>query len=385
MNILFVTHYTGLGGANIAMLNLIQQYQERGIASFVILPEVSGPLKGKLEELGIPNACVRMPWWICGKEETKRNSVFRKVKTYLSNYRAAFAIRSYVYQWNIDIIHTNSTVTAAGMLAARMTGRPHVWHLREDLSNYGWDFALNEKQVKKWFHNSDRVIVISRACGKVYEKYLDLEKTVLIYDGAQVDEKRELPFRLEEEVFHILYLGGMSESKGWRDVLKAVSMLKTAAVGSFKLWMPGCRENGTEDKELAKFIAAENLEGYVEPLEYLSRERLDQLRYGMNLFIMASSQEMFGLVTVEAMLSGVPVIASDTGANPEIIRDGENGYLYPCGDVEALAGVIRRVMASDQRVITEKARAEAEEKFSMKNCAEETLHVYRELLEGKEA
>lgn len=61
MNILFVTHYTGLGGANIAMLNLIQQYQEKGIASFVILPEVSGPLKGKLEELGIPNACVRMP------------------------------------------------------------------------------------------------------------------------------------------------------------------------------------------------------------------------------------------------------------------------------------------------------------------------------------
>ena len=139
---------------------------------------------------------------------------------------------------------------------------------------------------------------------------------MLIYDGARVDEKRELPFRLEEEVFHILYLGGMSESKGWRDVLKAVSMLKTAAVGSFKLWMPGCRENGTEDKELAKFIAAENLEGYVEPLEYLSRERLDQLRYGMNLFIMASSQEMFGLVTVEAMLSGVPRHCQRYGCEP---------------------------------------------------------------------
>ena len=45
MNILFVTHYTGLGGANIVKLNLNQQYQARGFGAVVILQEVSGPLK----------------------------------------------------------------------------------------------------------------------------------------------------------------------------------------------------------------------------------------------------------------------------------------------------------------------------------------------------
>lgn len=381
MNILFVTHYTGLGGANIAMLNLIGQYKKKGIRAFVILPEVPGPLKNKLETLGICHACIRMPWWVCGKEEKSRRRVFRNIKMYLGNYRAALKIRFYVRKWNIDIIHTNSTVVAAGVLAARLAGCQHVWHLREALSFYGWEFGFGENRVKKWFHYSDRIIVISKACQKVYERYLDLKKTVLIYDGAQVDEKTDSPICLEKGVFHILYLGGMSASKGCWDVLNAVSALKRNSAEYFMLWMPGCSENRVIDKELAEFVAENKLETCVKPLEYMERKELDQFRYGMDLFIMASSHEMFGLVTVEAMLSGVPVIASAAGANLEIIREEENGYLYPYGDAEALAELIKKIMISDQAELVERARVEAAEKYSMKICAEKTIHVYQKLLE----
>ena len=380
MNILFVTHYTGLGGANIAMLNLIRQYKKRNIGTYVIMPEGRKGLREKLEDLEIEYAQIRMPWWVGDGEEGSLMSW----KRYLSNFRGALEICPYVRKWRIDIIHTNSTVVAAGLLAARMTRRLHVWHLREDLSNYGWKFCLNDKKVKKWFHDSDRVIVISKACERIYEKYLDLEKTVLIYDGAQIDSPKEVPV-LEDGVFHMLYLGGMSLSKGYQHILEALVLLKQRTEKRFRLWMPGCRENGRANKELEEFIEVHRLEEAIEPMEYMDREQLDQFRYGMDLFIMASSKEMFGLVTVEAMLSGVPVVASDTGANPELIRNGENGYLYPYGSAKALAEKIQEIMETeDLGNVIEQARAEAQERFSMQSCAEQTIDIYRGILKNSD-
>ena len=148
MNILFVIHYTGLGGANSAMLNLIRQDKNRGIRTYVILPETGEALKEKLEELSIEYARIRMPWWVCDEGEGNGRSLQKRIKNYLGNYRGAFDICHWIRRWNIDVVHTNSTVVAAGVLAARMTGRRHVWHLREDLSNYGWEFCLHESMVK---------------------------------------------------------------------------------------------------------------------------------------------------------------------------------------------------------------------------------------------
>ena len=100
---------------------------------------------------------------------------------------------------------------------------------------------------------------------------------------------------------------------------------------------------------------------------------------------MASSKEMFGLVTVEAMLSGVPVVASDTGANPELIRNGENGYLYPYGSAKALAEKIQEIMETeDLGNVIEQARAEAQERFSMQSCAEQTIDIYRGILKNSD-
>ena len=56
-----------------------------------------------------------------------------------------------------------------------------------------------------------------------------------------------------------------------------------------------------------------------------------------DLLVLPSQNESFGLVALEAMASGVPVIASDAGGLPEVVDDGETGFLAPVGDVEAMA------------------------------------------------
>jgi N-acetyl-alpha-D-glucosaminyl L-malate synthase BshA len=68
-----------------------------------------------------------------------------------------------------------------------------------------------------------------------------------------------------------------------------------------------------------------------------------------DLFLLPSSSESFGLVALEAMASGTPVVASDAGGLPEIVRDGEAGHLAPVGDVEAMASAAVELLGDEAR------------------------------------
>jgi N-acetyl-alpha-D-glucosaminyl L-malate synthase BshA len=68
-----------------------------------------------------------------------------------------------------------------------------------------------------------------------------------------------------------------------------------------------------------------------------------------DLFLLPSSSESFGLVALEAMASGTPVVASDAGGLPEIVRDGEAGHLAPVGDVEAMASAAIELLGDEAR------------------------------------
>jgi glycosyltransferase involved in cell wall biosynthesis len=65
------------------------------------------------------------------------------------------------------------------------------------------------------------------------------------------------------------------------------------------------------------------------------------LMNSLDLFLLPSEAETFGLVNIEAMASGVPVIATEAGGVPEIIQHGENGMLFRPGDAEAAAGFMK--------------------------------------------
>lgn len=386
MRVLFITHCTSMGGANIAMLNLIKEYQEREIQVYVILPMNGRELEEKLDRLGAIHKSIAMPWWVCEANHKKKLlSILQKMHVYMGNIRGTIQILPLIYKWRIDVIHTNSTVVVIGALAAHIARRQHVWHLREALSFFGWDFLPSVPVVRKLFRYSDRVVVVSEACGRVYEPYLVKEKMRVIYDGVDICKEKEGIWNVEDDIFHILYLGGMSESKGCWDILRAAEELKKISSRKFRIWMPGCKKNGKINAVLYNFMKENDLEFCLKPLEYLKKDNLDQLRYKMDLFIMPSSLEMFGLVTVEAMMSCVPVVASNTGANLEIIENGKTGFLYSYGDAQQLADTILQIMQGEVTVeeIVNRACKEANNKYSVPVCAENMINVYKELLSKK--
>lgn len=110
--------------------------------------------------------------------------------------------------------------------------------------------------------------------------------------------------------------------------------------------------------------------------------RLPQLYAASDLLILTSEREPYGLPVNEAMICGLPVIASDrVGAAQDLIREGETGFTYPCGDVDRLAGLIREALSDDERLrqMGQAARRRMQT-WSPRENAEATLRAIEQVM-----
>jgi glycosyltransferase involved in cell wall biosynthesis len=103
----------------------------------------------------------------------------------------------------------------------------------------------------------------------------------------------------------------------------------------------------------------------------------------LDLLAVPSLSEGLGGVIIDAFLAGVPVVASDVGGVPELVRDGETGLLVPPGDPAALAAALGRMLADDdlRRRCAEKARLLAGDEFCVPRMADRYESLYRTILD----
>jgi len=106
-----------------------------------------------------------------------------------------------------------------------------------------------------------------------------------------------------------------------------------------------------------------------------------------DLLLLPSQNESFGLVALEAMASGVPVIASRAGGLPEVVDDGETGFLAPVGDVEAMADGAVHILRDTEtwRRFSAAAVQSATERYGVEKVIPQYEHYYRRILDGNGA
>ena len=127
---------------------------------------------------------------------------------------------------------------------------------------------------------------------------------------------------------------------------------------------------------LEKEIAKSNLTDCV----HLARSRSDvyQLLPGVDAFILSSKREGFPMSILEAMAAGLPVIATNVGGIPEIVRDGQNGILVPPQDQNSLVNAICRVLDDSELAnnLARRARMSVEQSYSIQAITEAYTKIY---------
>jgi N-acetyl-alpha-D-glucosaminyl L-malate synthase BshA len=101
-----------------------------------------------------------------------------------------------------------------------------------------------------------------------------------------------------------------------------------------------------------------------------------------DLFLLPSSSESFGLAALEAMACGSPVVASRVGGLPEVIIDGESGYLCEVGDIDEMAAASIRILSDDKhrKELSDAGRAFAVKHFSSERIVPQYEEYYRRIL-----
>ncbi len=229
-----------------------------------------------------------------------------------------------------DIIHTNTRVTnILGGLLKKCTAAPIINHIRDKDPLPAWKFRLIGK-ADCLIANSERVKQF------LVDGQIPADKIHVVYNGISVDNFVPVAEgHYDRKGCTVTFIGQIYPRKGVDILLRAVSDIHQQIRG-MHVWIVG--EDNTLNKNylheyqlLAKELGLENI---VEWLGYRT-DTIDLLR-DSDIFVLPSREEPFGRVLIEAMAVGLPVLATRVGGIPEIVEDGETGYLIPSEDHKTL-------------------------------------------------
>ena len=175
---------------------------------------------------------------------------------------------------------------------------------------------------------------------EVISNGIDLE----MFKKNKIDENIFIKFKIDKNKITFLSVSRLDKEKKVGLLLKALNLIKDKI--DFQFIVTG---SGKDKENLEKFVLENDLSGKVIFTDFVSESDLKNLYKISNIFLTASEVELQGLSIMEAMASGLPVIASDSMAIPELVKDGINGYLFEAGNaLDASKRIIR--LATDKEL-----------------------------------
>lgn len=384
MKVIFVTNYTELYGANKSLLEVITNMREKYSIEPVVITPGYGKFNKILDDLYIENFITSYYDWVYINKGPWIKFFIKRIRYNIFNY---FALRKLVKKFkdtDVKLVHTNSSCSDVGCKLAKKINARHIWHIREfGLEDYNLLYYKGIRRACEFMEkNSNKVIVISKILKEKYDQFFtNKDKLTLIYNG--VSEKNYLINRskkIMETDFNIIFTGLICKEKNQIELIKAIDILvNKKSIKNIKVFFLG---DGKEEyiNELKKVCQESNIidnvrfEGRVENVpEYIKNCRIG---------VISSYKEAFGRVTVEYMLGGLAVIASKSGANPEIIDDEENGLLYNLGNVEELSNKIELLYNNRDilRKISEGGQEKAQNRFTSDINCKNIYSLYNEEL-----
>jgi L-malate glycosyltransferase len=172
----------------------------------------------------------------------------------------------------------------------------------------------------------------------------------------------------------LMHISNFRPVKRVRDVVRIFARVRKAVPSV--LVMVGDGPDRVEAQDEARLLGVE------EDVSFLGKlESVAPLLAGADVYLLPSQTESFGLSALEALASGVPVVASSVGGLPEVVRDGETGVLFPVGDVDAMADAAVALLKDRERwrVMSAAAAADARARFSINDIVSQYEALYREV------
>lgn len=272
--------------------------------------------------------------------------------TFVLPWRSKHYARRVLDEVKPDVVHIQSHIIIGRGLAreARKRGIPVVATNHVMAENI-LDFttlpdSLDRIFVKLAWADAQRTFALTRAVTTPTRRAADfLESTIditgVIPVSCGIDRSNYTPDLEPRDAHRILFVGRLTTEKGIDVVLRALAQLDPALNATFDIVGGGDQRRNLE--HLAHQLGVSDRVTFH---GHASEEELRALYTRASVFAIASIAELQSIATMEAMASGLPIVAANAVALPHLVHDGENGYLFEPGNVEELAARLTDVLTA---------------------------------------
>lgn len=335
-----------------------------------------GPLTDRAVELGIPVFICPIEHWVSFGLAAQKTYFVRFLRVLLGLRKRAKVIAQLIQTEEIDLVYSNTVTFVEGALAARLSGRNHLWHLREHVSgNKDLKSTIPPVFIPKIINELSTHVIVNSA--ELYRNYSDFgleQKMSVVHNGFEIAQPSSIPgakkailaeLALASTTKLVVLIGSLTPRKGVSNFIEMASELAAQVEGiSFLIVGDGSLDYVSE---LKRTVVERKLTDIVHFLGW--RNDIQHILSSADLLVVSSEQEAFGRTIVEAMAASVPVVSTRCGGPEEIVLDGNTGFLVPRNDPTELAIAVARVLADDALALRlgTAGRARAEEMFGMES------------------
>ena len=223
------------------------------------------------------------------------------------------------------------------------------------------------------------VVAVWTSGERALAQALGPDRVTLIDNG--VDATRFTGSETAHEPPRVLYVGLLTPRKGVLDLVEASRMLRAEGVAHELMLLGGTPDEGPAAAEPVLAAA----EGHAHLLGTRLPEQMPSAYADADIFCLPSWWEAMPLSVLEAMASGLPVVASDVGDVSRVVADGATGYVVPAKSPDELASALRKLLVDPglRRRLGQAGRRRAEEHFSDVATARAISDLYASVLEAR--
>lgn len=387
---LFITSdASAVAGVGPCLADALEKMDRDLINPVVICPWESkgaATILPRLETLGLPLYTRNLGKWMPSPNDWGWSHLLGFGRTLKER---VWSLASLIEREGIDLVYSSGLPCIDGALAARLSKRPHIWHLHEavrnnpDLRRYVPAWLVEEFVARL----SDVIIVNSSYLAGEFRRAGQRTPIKVIHNGVDVSAITRLPVAesaasvrqelgLPADARIVLAVGTVAPRKGYDNLVRAAAQVLPQVPGAaFLIAGAEVLDHAPELRALLDSLALGPAFRLLGP-----RQDVPRLLAAADVFVHSARQETFGRVLIEAMGAGKSVVSTRCGGPEEIVLEGETGYLVPVDEPLIMADRLVELLTSTelQRAMGEAGRQRAEDRFSVDKYAH---HVMQTILD----
>lgn len=308
-------------------------------------------------------------------------------RDYLRFIRCIKIIYSELKKGRYDLVHTHGYFAdIAGVIAAKLLRIPIVSTCHGFISNNAKLSIYNKLDIIALRFMSAIVAVSNKIKDDLVKEGINDRKihvvqnaVELIADDMRLQQQRHSirrKYAIKDEEIVLGYVGRLSEEKGLKYLVEAASSLAQSDV-SFRLLVIG---DGPQREEIKRLLQGTIVEKHVVFAGF--QKDVTGMLSAFDIFVLPSLTEGTSMALLEAMVCGLPVVATAVGGTPKVIVSGQNGILVPAAEPEALVHAVLQLIEDEplRNKLGNEAKKTIESDFSIKRWIGKVESIYSETI-----